>query len=70
MRGFPFILFFMSVASCQWHHGTSKMFNTKTFEKYFLKNGDEFNLNGMIGKNGILNQQGSILQLALTQNGE
>ena len=62
MMSFPFILFFMSVAS--------KMFNTKAFEKYLSKNGEELNLNGMIGKNGILNQQGSILQLALRQNGE
>ena len=62
MRGFPFILFFVSVES--------KMFYTKAIEKYLSKNGEELNLNGMIGKNGILNQQGSILQLALRQNGE
>ena len=62
MMSFPFILFFMSVVS--------KMFNTKAFEKYLSKNGEELNLNDMIGKNGILNQQGSILQLALRQNGE
>ena len=64
MRVFPFILCFVST--------NSKFLNTDAVEKYMLqklKEEKEFHLNGMIAKNGVLNQQGSILQLALTQNG-
>ena len=43
--------------------------NTKN-HKTFLESLGGLNLNEMVGKNGILNQQGSILQMAFKQNGE
>lgn len=64
MRGYSMIWFLSILFSVD-----SKFLNTKAVENYLMGNRGELSLNGMVGDNGVLNQEGSILQLALTHNG-
>ena len=44
--------------------------NSKFVNLNLFRSLDDLKLNKMVGQNGVFNQQGSILQMALKQNGE
>ena len=44
--------------------------NSKFVNLNLFRSLDDLKLNKMVGQNGVFNQEGSILQMALKQNGE